>query len=105
MSGCGWARASRLGWDGSHMDTHMESPTQSHGSHSHPCESRRTQGWRGEREGVGGRYARVPHLLVMGDECRKGVHLHRTSQALDTQIPSPGPPEAHPGLLPTPRIP
>lgn len=46
----------------------------------------------GEREGVGSRYVRVPHLLVMGGECWKGIHLHPTSHAPSTQIPSPGPP-------------
>lgn len=40
---------------------------------------------RGEGEGVGGRYARVPHLLVMGGVCWKGPH-----------IPGPG----HPNSLP-----
>ena len=49
----------------------------------------------GEREGVGGRYVRVPHLLVTGGECWKGVHLHPTSQAPGTKIPSPGPPRRH----------
>ena len=80
MSGMGvtWT----LTWSHSHSHMGVTHTRVSLGGH----------GVRGEREGVGSRYASVPHLLVMGGECWKGVHLHPTSQALDTQIPSPGAP-------------